>query len=294
VTAPTCIACERPTPDGFACVACTDRARRQLAEIAELAPPARLVAAGLVRRGGGGSSGKPESRSPGNDDAMDALDVVQNTITTIARDIAETRGVQIVSAASVGARVPDPLVEAAKWLTHQLEWVRHAMDDQGGPYAGPVLAEIAECASRMRAIVNGPADRKYLGPCGVERPYQLPPEPVILIEICEGDVYGYPGAASGTCRECGAKHDQGERRAWIGDITRERAYRAAHIADAHRINVNTIRSWALRGRLLAHDEDEQGRPLYLLGDVLDLAAADAEKREAARAKREQRDKEPAT
>jgi len=68
------------------------RAERWLAEIERLTPDARLVAAGQVRRGHGGTGGKPGSRSPANDDALDVMDAIQSALTTLARDIAETRG----------------------------------------------------------------------------------------------------------------------------------------------------------------------------------------------------------
>jgi hypothetical protein len=94
---PTCPRCGRPTPDGYVCVSCgITKPSEQLRAIADLVPAARLVAAGLVRRGSGGNgSNKPGSRSPGNDDAIDALDEIQNALTTIVRDIAETRGLAI-------------------------------------------------------------------------------------------------------------------------------------------------------------------------------------------------------
>lgn len=93
MTATPCAIDGRPTPDGWVCTGCTARAASQLAAIAELVDDARAVAAGLVRRGGGGGSGKPGPQSPGDDGAMDVLGEVQNMITTLARDIAETRGV---------------------------------------------------------------------------------------------------------------------------------------------------------------------------------------------------------
>ena len=97
MTAQPCVRCERPTLDGYACSGCADRAAAQLAEIRELTPAARDVAYGIVRRSAGGNgSGKPGSRSPGNDDAMDTLDEVQDRLTTLARDIAEMRGLEIL------------------------------------------------------------------------------------------------------------------------------------------------------------------------------------------------------
>ncbi len=85
----------RTADDGLSCQPCLDRVRERLEAIAELAPDARLVAAGLVRRGGGGGSGKPGSRPPLNDGATDALDEITNTLTTWARHVASERGVTL-------------------------------------------------------------------------------------------------------------------------------------------------------------------------------------------------------
>lgn len=90
----------RTTNAGYACDHHVDSTAGHLAAIIELAPDARLTAYGLVRRGSGGSSGKPGSRPPFNDAAMDVLDAVQSTLTTLARDIAETRGIEITSEAT--------------------------------------------------------------------------------------------------------------------------------------------------------------------------------------------------
>lgn len=89
----TCDGClPRVTEDGLCCDACMARAERWLAEVERLTPDARLVAAGQVRRGHGGTGGKPGSRSPANDDAMDVMDAIQNALTTMAREIADERG----------------------------------------------------------------------------------------------------------------------------------------------------------------------------------------------------------
>jgi hypothetical protein len=280
-----CLGClPRVADDGLICDGCVDLMVFKLRLIVNLTPDARLVAAGLVRRGSGGGSGKPGSQSPGNDDALDALDGVQNALTTITREIAETRGLQIPSA---GPTPTDPLTRACSWLLAQMEWVRHATDDQGGAYASGVFAEIGESASKMNAIVNGPAAQRYLGPCGA---------PVVdfdfatdesTIETCDGDVYARDGASTGRCRTCGAEVSTAERQAWLDAEVRSHAYTAAEIAAAYPIKANTIRQWLSRGLLVPHGE-LGGRPLLNLGDVLDLAAGDAARRETARNERERR------
>lgn len=288
MTAQPCVRCERPTLDGYACSGCADRAAAQLAEIRELTPAARDVAYGIVRRSAGGSgSGKPGSRSPGNDDAMDTLDEVQNRLTTLARDIAEMRGAQFVSTAFDGLGVPDPLAEACSWLGGQMEWARHAVDGTE-PYAMRALDEIAESARQIRHLVDGPAAQKYLGPCGAEVEVEDDFDYTMLLQFtCDGDVYGRAGGDKGRCRTCGAEVDTGERLIWLDDVRRDWLYYASEIADAYPIKAMTIRAWLSRGLLVAHG-DRDGRPLLKLGEVLDLAAGDAARREEARATRARR------
>jgi hypothetical protein len=221
--------------------------------------------------------------------------------------------------------VTDPLIAAAQFLSAQLDWLRHATDEMGQPYAAGVFAEIRDCASRMRGVVEGPADRRYLGPCGAVREHQDlcghgKADPCFADDFtdececwchdgepdtCEGDVYARDGAPAGHCRTCGATVDTGERRKWLDAEVRSRAFRAAEIASAYGINVKTIRSWATErqarydhsgtqveaarpAKLHVHGWDRDGRPLFLVGDVLDLAAVDAARREQARAERARR------
>jgi hypothetical protein len=200
--------------------------------------------------------------------------------------------------------VTDPLIAAAQFLTAQLPWLAHATDEHGQPYAASVFAEIRDCASRMRAVVEGPADRRYLGPCGATWDIGTLEDRDRTL-TCEGDVYARDGAPAGHCRTCGATVDTGERRAWLDAEVRSRAFRAAEIAGAYGINVKTIRSWATErqarydhsgtqveaarpAKLHVHGWDRDGRPLFLVGDVLDLAAVDAARREQARADRARR------
>jgi hypothetical protein len=162
--------------------------------------------------------------------------------------------------------VTDPLIAAAQFLSAQLDWLRHATDEMGQPYAAGVFAEIRDCASRMRGVVEGPADRRYLGPCGAVREHQDlcghgKADPCFADDFtdececwchdgepdtCEGDVYARDGAPAGHCRTCGATVDTGERRAWLdGQVNdSDLVWTASGIADALNINFKTIRGWA--------------------------------------------------
>jgi hypothetical protein len=267
VTDTLCAVCaKRPTPDGYACSGCTSRAAGHLAAIIELAPDARLVAAGLVRRGGGGSGGKPGSRPPLNDGATDALHAVTNALTTLAREIADTRGLQ---APRDGHTHTDPLVMVCRWLERQLEWARHATDDQGGAYAVQAFAEIEACASRLRGLVNGREPGRYAGPCGyVDEDGQL----------CGEDVEARPGANHATCRACGSRYDVDERQAWMRGEIEDHLARPVEIAGVlmrlgFPVGYSTIAAYAAKGLLVPHGHDQKERPMYRIGDVLDLRMA---------------------
>jgi hypothetical protein len=217
----------------------------------------------------------------------------------------------------------DPLVAAARFLLAQLEWTRHATDEQGQPYAVTAYAEVAHCAGRMRSLLDGPPPKRYLGPCGA---LVLTPEPwepgTPASTECDGDIYAPRNGTTGRCRTCGATVPAEDRQQWLNEEVRAHAFRAAALAEAYRINVNTIRSWALRGHLrsywrtagglvipwtdpvldpklkgeemerrLGEISDEiqaRGGRLHYVGDVLDLAAEAAARRETERAKRERR------
>jgi hypothetical protein len=307
-----CLRCGRPTPDGFADVHCRDRAAAQLVEIADMVPAARDIAHGLSSTlSGSGGSGKPGSRLPLDLGATARCDSVANVLTTWTRHVAEERGLRTPQpgAYSVYAASDDPLEFAALWLGEHLEWLRHR------PECDEFLADVEAAVRVMRGIVRGPAAQRYLGPCGAP---QIAIDPDVAAEHgihpanaalglapCDGDVYARDNAATGRCRTCGAEVSTAERQAWLDSEVRSRAFRAAEIASAYRINVKTIRSWATErqarydhsgtqvqaprpAKLHAHGWDRDGRPLFLVGEVLDLAAVDAARREEARAERARR------
>jgi hypothetical protein len=191
--------------------------------------------------------------------------------------------------------VTDPLIAAAQFLSAQLDWLRHATDEQGGPYAAGVFAEIRDCASRMRATVEGPADRRYLGPCGAWRDHDSVcgcegAAGCSVPETCEGDVYARDGAPAGRCRTCGTQYQRAERQDWIDTLRRDWLYHASEITEAYpEIKANTVSKWYSRGLLASHGE-HNGGPLFKVGEVLDLAAGDKARREEIRAERDRRRK----
>jgi hypothetical protein len=190
----------------------------------------------------------------------------------------------------------DPIAKLAGWLAGHVEWIRHRQE------ADEFLSAVDACLRVVRGLARGPSEQKYLGPCGAPylcdgiavgdqgQPWAECGEPVSHpaheLRHCDGDVYAYRGAKVGRCRTCGAEVATSEREAWLDAEVRAHAFRDREIADAY--NVKTIRTWVTRGHLVPHGHDADGRPLLNVGDVLDLAAADAARRETDRAKRARR------
>jgi hypothetical protein len=261
MTVNTCAICGRPSPDGYADVACgVDRPRQLLAEITDMLGAALDVAHRQARhRTGGGTSGKPGSALPLNLGATARLDGVRTALTTWARHIAEERGVDGPRAEHYG----HPISAAVSWLRGHLEWMRHRAE------VDEFLRDVEACARIVRGIARGPADRVYLGPCGAYVGIECKvcqatdidhhrecdvtcPHKFVPAGTCDGDVYGLPDGDTGRCRQCGAEFDQGERLTWrdgqVAERLADQPIPARDIAYALRLSVKTIRSWATERR----------------------------------------------
>jgi len=273
-------------PDqAYACSGCAYRAGDQLHEIADMAPAARDVAHGFARRGTNGASGKPGSRLPFDTMSTEKLDKIQARLSTWVGEIAHGRNRPIPAPRHLG---DDPIILWARWLAGHVEWIRKTDD------AERFLIEVGECASVLRGVARGPASQRYLGPCGAPEQIDVsiidqgPRVTFVDGPPCDGDIYAREGAQFGACRTCGATVGTRDRQAWLDGEVRSHAFRAAHIAEAYGVRANTIRVWADRGRLTAHGHDADGRPLFNVGEVLDLAAGDAARRAGEQAKRARR------
>lgn len=281
---PECTHCRRrpvDDPAAHACPVCGDQTREQLHAIADATSAGRDVANGQSRHGGyaGGGTG----RIPVNLGAVARLDAVQTEITTWAR-IVHTR---------CGGRIPtgDPLQAGARYLAGHIDWLRYQT------YASEAMTDIAACARIITALVAGPGERRWLGQCGADTDAGL----------CPADLRAPLGASSATCRACGTRHDVRVRRDHLDGVARGYDYTARDIGKAYGIPEGTIRSWASRREIaprmvplppgvegpLLLDPDEEGRPVYNLGAVLDLAAAKAAKRAEREAKARRRAEEEA-
>lgn len=288
----------RLADDGYSCRRCASVAAQNLETVGEVAlavsDAANRLSVGFGGFGGFGGN-VPGSRLPLDLGARSRYDGAEGKLYGWARHVAEERGVRmpglpVPPKPSVGpvcrtryecthdsckvirdpAHVPVLLAVVAGWLHGHLDWLAHR------PEVDKAFSDFAASARALRGVVRGAGDQRFIGPC----------------EACDGDVYVRDGADMGRCKTCGHQVDRANREQWLDEVRRDWLYTAAEIADAYPIKANTIRQWLSRGLLAAHGE-LGGRPLLLLGDVLDLAAGDAARREEARATRARRKEQAA-
>ena len=275
-----CVICTAPLPDqAYACSRCAGRIGRDLAEVADLAGPARAVAAGQTRRGTAAVSGATQGRLPLNLAAAARVDAATNAVTTWARHVASERGVEVPSVHAGGRTgwsegdrvaqgVSGDLSAAARWLVGHLEWLRHRVE------VDEVARDVAAAVRVLRGVVDGPSPRRWLGQCGA----------IGHDGPCRLDLGARPGATTARCR-CGASVVVADRLAELAELVRGYSYTAAEISEAYpEIRANTIRVWASRGRLLPTGEID-GRPVYDLGEVLDRARSELLRRAERQARR---------
>lgn len=263
-----CAICSRPVADtAWACTTCGQQATARLDAIADLAEPARDVAHGQARRGpavaGSNGGGLPINLS-----ATARLDATANTLIGWVRIVSTDKGggLQLTG---------EPIADAARYLATHTGWMRYQQ------WAAEAFADFDAGARVLRGLIDGRPGRRYLGPCDSDG--------------CAADLYAPYGASRATCRTCGTDHDVADRRDWLDQLARDHAYTATEIQEAYGIPAGRIRVWAHRTRIVATGTTAEGWPVYPLGQVLDLAAADAARRATQQAKRaRQRDTDDVT
>ncbi|GAB2677633.1 hypothetical protein [Thalassiella azotivora] len=176
----------------------------------------------------------------------------------------------------------------AGWLLGQVAWLRRH------PSAGEAVTEVVDAVRAAARVIDSRPQRWYAGPCrapldgaddcpcdchdtgdactvqgGCDGNHQG--------ETCDRHLYAVPGRATVECPACGAEHDVEARRAWLLAAAEDQLAHAALVATAvttlgRPVTVDRIYKWKSRGRIVEHSVDHQGRPLYRVGDILDLLA----------------------
>lgn len=153
----------------------------------------------------------------------------------------------------------DTLQAMSAWLLWRVDGL--GLSDMGAD----AVSEISRAVGRARMVIDRPAERRYAGPCE-----------------CGRDLYSKPGAKLTKCKGCEREYDVEAMVDWM------RAGVLGRLVTAHegatllgRFDLptaqKTIDSWHDRKRLVDHGKNADGRLLYLIDDLLGLAAKHAPK-----------------
>lgn len=261
MSSPLCLApkCDRPTAGGFICSSCVDFLRKDLRAIPGLWKELQITItrqANITRdRVGARSTTKP---LPWNENAAQTATDLWSTINAWALDL-ERRGDTDRERDPLSA-VSDEPADVARWLLRNLVYLN--VHDE----AGRAADEIGDAVRRATRCVDLPVDRVFAGPCGERIDDEV---------LCTEDLYGIPGRAELRCMFCRALHDFDKRReSMLLAIEDEVAYSGllAGLVTSLGVSIasSTIRYYASKGRLKVISVDARKRPLYRIGDVLDV------------------------
>lgn len=265
--------CSRPAGDAFLCGRCLAELEQDLAEVPFLIRELEVVLTRQTvyapRSDGGRSSIKP---LPFHVAASDTRQKINRALERWAKAL-------IVDSCPRSGR-PE---HTSAFLLGRLNQIGHHES------AIDIAKQISEPIGKARWLIDRPADKWYAGPCNNE----------ILVDggsprECGQELYAKTGAVVVECQACEAQFDVKARREWLLQAAEDHLANASTIARAvtwlgeEQVTPHRVAMWVKRKRLVAKGHEPYGdsknpdrtRPLYRVGDVLDLLA------ETATAKRE--------
>lgn len=259
------VACDRPADGGWLCRPCTADLDDHLGGAGWLLDQLNIVTAGLTQYanpyempGRPTDCGLPLNLTA-SDCTADLVIVLQTWTSRLQRE-------------HPGWRPPGHTVTAhAEWLRARVDHVRNHAD-------GAQLAdELARITDRATRLVDRPPERWYAGVCSAPTDDG----------DCAQDLYAATSAGLVPCPRCKTVHDIAKRRAVLlhaaEDVlaTASEAARAIVVwSDYERGETRLVRrisAWADRRRIAVRGHrSERGRqrPVYRIGDILDLLAGD--------------------
>jgi hypothetical protein len=152
----------------------------------------------------------------------------------------------------------------AEWLVLHPSWL--AEHEAAGELHDAITTAVAKCWW----VIDRAPERWYAGRCGADDGEY---------GECNGEVYGHPTSRVARCRTCRAEYSTGERRRQLLKAAQKLQLSAADIAKAlpnlmdRPLSVNTVRTWHHNGKIRASSRTETGAPLFLVGEVIDVALA---------------------
>lgn len=255
--------CGRPTTGAALCNDCETTFVRQIAELAALADDLRIT---ITRQSviGSGNGGRRSTETPvpwddrASRERAALLGFAWRTVLRIWDKHERLPAGQHGGLAGIG-----------RWLHQRINRLLDHHD------IGEIANDLHRHTKRASRLIDRPAPGVFAGICSATTP----------TGPCPTWLYATQGRAVVTCRVCGAHHDVKTRRATLREHAEHILATAAEIARAvvwlgDNVKPDRIRQWASRGRLARHGTDDTGKPLYRIGDVLQLLEDDAQRQQA--------------
>jgi hypothetical protein len=267
VTAAVCPVCDRPQDAGLLCSACCDVLERELRDVPDVVHNLDVTRAKMARIGAGAKGGLPSERTPIGWGAVDPRWVLENVLTTWARDI-----MGYADAEWNTAFVPNrsPSITAAYILLSNVPLIRKH------PAVVELVDEITDAIRQARRVVDRPADKVYLGQC-----LMVTPDEDGRDVTCLEEVWARAGASETTCKVCGVTHEVGERRAWLLQKCEDYLFTVKDasqmMGDVGHITVTqaSIRGYIHRGKI-----GYRSGNLIRLGDLMAVVLDEGERKSA--------------
>lgn len=146
------------------------------------------------------------------------------------------------------------------------------------PEAGAMAACLLDRISEVRRMVDRRPDRVYVGPCD-----GAGADDVKGVEPCGSDLLAEPGLSWCRCNVCGREYHVKQRRDWLLASLEDHMGNSAYVSMVVtglgvKVSASTIREWVRRKKLRPAywappaTPDGKPRPMYRVGDVVDVAA----------------------
>lgn len=256
---PGCQVCTAPTGDtGRLCRTHTADLERDLADVPHLVAELEVTRTRQDRVAAEKHGGRSATRPlPWNEHTAQKAFELNATLNAWALDVSK-----------LGEDERDRLADqhhtdtagVATWIARNIRTLRMHSE------AGQAHEELRDAIQQARHAVDKPVEKVFAGPCNADLEDGT---------SCTEDLYGYPGKPHARCAACTAVHDMAQRREWMLGCIEDQVAHSGLLAGlvtnlGVQIASSTIRKYASAGRIKVISIDSKRRPLYRIGDVLDV------------------------
>lgn len=256
---PKCPRCGSMAPPGMVvCSGCMEPLIGRLRGTRELDQAVLTAQANEMRfaRPSGSSGSRPLGMIPFNERLSTVAGEWRRQVQISAGEIAQ----------AVGVDPPVGVSSAAEFIADNSRWIQRHVQ-------APAFLEFLQgLYSQVERLVDAPPERSFVGVCG---------EALEDLSICQTRIYAIDGRDEATCMTCGFAHAVYGRRAILKHEARGIALPPTDLARAVdglgivEVTAKQISKWYERGKLtpVRFTADTKPRPMFLVGDVIDLVNA---------------------